>query len=193
MYCTFCNSQLPDGVFVCAVCGHDNTPKTNAYEEAAPVAEEATVAEETPVAEETEYAPEEAAPAPVKAKKVKAPKKVEDPLSAGIGALVWGALSALMGFGGLFFAMSFECAIAGIVMALVSKSKAKALKAYEGTVGAALAKGAGALSMFGLIASIYVLVSLVILVAVVIFIYVLYFILMFVGIIASTGSFYYYY
>lgn len=191
MYCTFCNSQLPDGVFVCAVCGHDNTPKTNAYEEAAPVAEEATVAEETPVAEETEYAPEESAPAPVKAKKVKASKKVEDPLSAGITALVWGALSALMSFGGLFFAMSFECAIAGIVMALVSKSKAKALKAYEGTVGATLAKVSSPLSTFALVASICSLVSLVILVAVLIFIYVFYFFIAILTAIFSNGSFYY--
>ncbi len=190
MYCSFCNSQLPDGVFVCAVCGHDNTPTTNVAKEEAPAVEETLAVEEAPVAEETDYVPEETAPAVANEKKQ---KKAEDPLSAGITALVWGALSALMSFGGLFFAMSFECAIAGIVMALVSKSKAKALKAYEGTVGAALAKGAGALGMFGLIASIYVLVSLVILVAVLIFIYVLYFILMFVGIIASTGSFYYYY
>ena len=120
-------------------------------------------------------------------------KKAVDPLSAGISALVWSVLSVIMSFGGLFLVMSFEGAIAGIIMAIVSKSKAKAAKAYEGTVGAVLAKVSSPLSTFALVASIYILVTFVILIATVIFIYLLYFIIMFIALVASTGSMYYYY
>lgn len=190
MYCSFCNSQLPDGVFVCAVCGHDNTPTTNVAKEEAPAVEETLAVEEAPVAEETDYVPEETAPAAANEKKQ---KKAEDPLSAGITALVWGALSALMGFGGLFLATTFPGAIAGIIMALISKSKAKALKAYEGTVGATLAKVSGPLSTFALVASIYALIALVMIIAVVIFIYVIYFFIMILTVIFGSGSMYYYY
>ena len=192
MYCNFCNSQLPEGVFVCAVCGHDNTPV-----QSAPVAHEpeayTSVVVETPVIEETAYEPEEAS-AFVEAPKAKAKaKKTDDPLSNGITALVWGALSALMSFGGLFFAMSPYVAIAGIIMSLVSKKKAKLAKAFSGTVGASLAKGADAASTFGLIASIYTLVMYFVVIAILIFIYVLYFFLIMIGVMASSGTFYYYY
>ena len=71
MYCSFCNSQLPDGVFVCAVCGHDNTPTTNVAKEEAPAVEETLAVEEAPVAEETDYVPEETAPAAANEKKQK--------------------------------------------------------------------------------------------------------------------------
>ncbi len=175
MYCNFCNSQLPDGVTVCAVCGHDNAPVSSAP----------TVGT-APVAEEIRYTYE--APAPVPEQK---PKKADDSLSSGISALVWGCLSALMSFGGLFLAMSFEGAIFGIIMSIISKSKAKAANAYPGTVGASLAKGAGAASTFGLIASIYVLVNLVIAMAILVFIYIIYFFIIFLSIAASSGMMYY--
>ena len=187
MYCNFCNSQLPDGVYVCAVCGHNNAPTTpndsEPYAASEPYAPEVA---ETPV-EKTEY--EYEAPAAAPAPKA---KKDTDPLSNGISALVWGCLSALMSFGGLFFAMNFECAIFGIVMAIVSKSKAKAAKAYKGTVGAALAKGAGAVSTFGLIASIYTLVMLVVTIALLVFFYLFYLLIMFIALYAGSGMYYYY-
>lgn len=175
MYCNFCNSQLPEGVSVCAVCGHDNSPARTS-----PAVETATAAQ-------TASAAYEEAPAPVKETKSKKPV---DPLASGISALVWGFLSAIMSFGGLFLAMSFEGAIFGIVMSIISKCKAKAAKAYPGTVGAALAKGAGAASTFGLIASIYVLVNLIIAWAIIIFVYVLYFGILFIALMASEGMVY---
>ena len=176
MYCNFCNSQLPEGVAVCAVCGHDN----------APVSSTPTV-DTVPVAEQENYVHEAPAPAPEQK-----PKKAEDSLSSGISALVWGTLSALMSFGGLFFAMSPMVAIAGIIMSVISKKKAKLAKAYEGTVGAALAKGADAASTFALIASIYTLVMYVVVVALLIFFYVLYFIILMVALSSSAGAYYYY-
>ena len=59
MYCSFCNSQLPDGVFVCAVCGHDNTPVTKVAEEIAPAVNEAPAT--APAVEQTPYYAYEAA------------------------------------------------------------------------------------------------------------------------------------
>ena len=177
MYCNFCNSQLPEGVHVCAVCGHDNAPV-------------ATPAPDYVQAESSASAPQstayESAAPEVEAK----PAKKDDPLSSAVSALVWGCLSAIMSFGGLFRSLSFEGAIAGIIMAAMSKIKAKSAKACPGTTAAALAKGAGAASTFGLIASIYSLVNFIVVMAILFFFYFIYFILIFIAAFASSGMMY---
>lgn len=143
MYCNFCNSQLPEGAYVCAVCGHNNTPAQSAPAPAAKQVNEAPAAKPA--------APKNAAPVSAPAAKA---KKAADPLSNGVSSFVWACLSVIMSFGGLFLSAGIITSMAGIAMAIISKIKAKGAKASTGTAGAAFASAAGAASTFGLIASI---------------------------------------
>lgn len=170
MFCSFCGSQMFEGDSVCAACGRDNALEVNI-----PAVDEVAGAEQV--------AYEKVAPVLEEAPKV----QTEDSLSCGITSLVWGVLSALMSFGGLFLAMSAEGAVAGIIMSVISKKKAKLAKAYAGTVGAALGKGADVAGTFGLIASIYVLVTYAIVITTLVFFYIFYFIILMIVALATSG------
>ncbi len=152
MYCSFCNSKMPEGETTCPICGYVSEPvKETVTKEVAADFSNDSVLRPTPAPAVQEPVAEQAYEAPT------APigyKVEQDPLDKGIIALVFGVISV---FFGIIAGLAYN--IAGLVFSNVAIKKAKqALELYPSSNGGKIAIAGMSVAKVGRVLSIIAII-----------------------------------